>query len=80
MLYKVLIAHEPVHDGQGGPILPAPFGQLSVIIACVPLLILLWIGVKREDFAFRKRGRILLFSEVMKDDQPDAPSSRDDRT
>ena len=54
MLYKIVIANEPVHLGRGGPIMPRAEGWLSVIAICVPFLYMVWKDVKRSDFDFRK--------------------------
>jgi hypothetical protein len=54
MLYKIVIANEPVHLGRGGPIMPKAEGWLSVIAICVPFLYMVWKGVKRSDFDFRR--------------------------
>jgi hypothetical protein len=70
MLYKVVIAQEPVHAGRGGPIMPRLAGWLSVIGVCAPFLYLVWQGVKLTDFHFRRDRRISLFGN------PDASTHR----
>ena len=57
MLYKVVVANEPVHLGRGGPIMSKADGWLSVICVCLPLLYLAWKGVKLSDFDFRRDRR-----------------------
>jgi len=60
MLYKVVVAQEPVHFGRGDPIMPRLAGWLSVIGVCAPFLYLVWQEVKLTDFHFRKDRRISL--------------------
>ena len=61
MLYKVVIAQEPVHLGHGGPIMPRTAASLSVISICGPFLYLIRKEAKLSDFYFRKDRRITLF-------------------
>jgi hypothetical protein len=74
MLYKVLIAQEPVHFGRGGPIMPKPAGWLSFIGVCGPFLYVVWKGTRLSDFHFKKERRISLFGESDAPPGPRRPS------
>jgi hypothetical protein len=61
ILWKVLIAREPVHWGRGGLVLPTAVGQLSCLAIGGAVLYSIWKGVKRSDFSIRRNsGRISL--------------------
>ena len=55
ILYKVVLAGEPVHFGRGGPIVPRVVAALVTVGIGLPLLCSLWKGVKRDDFRFPDR-------------------------
>jgi hypothetical protein len=70
ILYRVVIAQEPVHLGRGGPIMPRTAGWLSVIGICGLFLYAVWKGAKLSDFHFRKDCAISLLGD------PDTPLNR----
>ena len=61
LLYEILVAQEPVHWGEGGPIVPSAVAWLIVIGICVPTLRWIWKGIRLDDFKLHKnRGRTSL--------------------